>query len=399
MRGSIDDRARDGRALLLAARQRDAALADHRVVARWESRRRPCRAGPRPPRPRCAAATLVSCSPPPACLSCPSCPPAPPAPLSGVEAERDVVGNRVREQERLLRHEADGAAQDRERDLADVDAVDEHRARRRIVQAREQADQRRLAGAGTTDERDGLPGLDARRDMIEDRRAVVGEDEIAEFDLAADRRLRRYRPAACSLHLRRARVRRTVSASGSPAPCRAPRASASSGAMPRCSMFVTQPNAIIGQLSIVRYALNATNSPSVMRPLITSRLPSQRTSSAPRPRKNAMLGKEEALQHDQAAVAAQVLLVRAPEALDLRRLLPVGAHDAHAGQRLLRDRADLGELRLNLLEPLVDGAAEILHRERHERQRNQRHQRQPRIDRDHHRQRRDERRGSCSPST
>ena len=37
-------------------------------------------------------------------------------------------------------------------------------------------------------------------------------------------------------------------------------------AMPRCSMFVTQPNAIIGQLSITRYALNATSSPTVMRP-------------------------------------------------------------------------------------------------------------------------------------
>ncbi len=30
-------------------------------------------------------------------------------------------------------------------------------------------------------------------------------------------------------------------------------------AMPRCSMFVTHPNAIIGHASIVRYALNATN--------------------------------------------------------------------------------------------------------------------------------------------
>ena len=57
MRGSIDDRARDRRALLLAARQRDAALADHRVVALRESRRRPCRAAPPPPRlrSRCAA--------------------------------------------------------------------------------------------------------------------------------------------------------------------------------------------------------------------------------------------------------------------------------------------------------------------------------------------------------
>ena len=48
-RGIDDDGARDGRALLLAARQRDAALADQRVVALAENRRRPCRAA-RPPR-------------------------------------------------------------------------------------------------------------------------------------------------------------------------------------------------------------------------------------------------------------------------------------------------------------------------------------------------------------
>ena len=41
---------------------------------------------------------------------------------------------------------------------------------------------------------------------------------------------------------------------------------------------------------MTRYALNATKSPSVMRPLITSRLPSQSTSSDPNPRKSVMLG-------------------------------------------------------------------------------------------------------------
>ena len=61
-------------------------------------------------------------------------------------------------------------------------------------------------------------------------------------------------------------------------------------AMPRWRMLVTQPNAIIGQDSMTRYALKATKSPSVMRPLITSRLPSQSTSSDPNPRKSVMLG-------------------------------------------------------------------------------------------------------------
>src|SRR4029453_1504224 len=46
-------------------------------------------------------------------------------------------------------------------------------------------------------------------------------------------------------------------------------------AMPRWSMLVTQPNAIIGQLSIVRYELNATNSPTDILPRTTSLAPSQ----------------------------------------------------------------------------------------------------------------------------
>ena len=76
-----------------------------------------------------------------------------------------------------------------------------------------------------------------------------------------------------------------------------------------------------------------------------------------------MLGKEEALQRDEPAVPREVFEVGPPEPLELGLLLPVGAHHAHAGQRLLRDGADLGQLRLNPLEPLVDRAAEDLDRD------------------------------------
>ena len=62
-------------------------------------------------------------------------------------------------------------------------------------------------------------------------------------------------------------------------------------AMPRSSRFVTQPNAIIGHASCARYALNATSSPTVMRPLITSRLPSHNASSALMPRNSDIVGK------------------------------------------------------------------------------------------------------------
>ena len=45
---------------------------------------------------------------------------------------------------------------------------------------------------------------------------------------------------------------------------------------------------------------------------------------------------------------------RARKRLELARLLPVGADDAHAGQRFLRHRADIRQLRLDALEALVD---------------------------------------------
>ena len=71
-----------------------------------------------------------------------------------------------------------------------------------------------------------------------------------------------------------------------------------------------------------------------------------------------------------------VLQIGAAESLELARLLPVGADDAHAGERLLRDRAQVGELRLDPLEALVDHAAEVARDERDDRQREERDQRQ-----------------------
>ena len=71
-----------------------------------------------------------------------------------------------------------------------------------------------------------------------------------------------------------------------------------------------------------------------------------------------MLGKKSPWSTMSRRLRLEVLLVRQPEPLDLGRLLPVRADHAHAGERLLRDGADVGQLRLNLLEPPVDGAAE-----------------------------------------
>src|SRR5215813_13173641 len=104
-----------------------------------------------------------------------------------IRSEGDVVGERVREEKRLLRHEANRSAEGRQRNLADVDAVDEHRTRRRIVEAREQSDEGRFARPGRPDERDRLPGLDAHAHTIEDDSIAVPEGEITKLDQSANR--------------------------------------------------------------------------------------------------------------------------------------------------------------------------------------------------------------------
>jgi hypothetical protein len=63
--------------------------------------------------------------------------------LRGVrDAEGNIVDNGIGKQERLLRNEPDRSTKRRQRDPADVDPVDEHRPWRRLVQPREEVDER-----------------------------------------------------------------------------------------------------------------------------------------------------------------------------------------------------------------------------------------------------------------
>ena len=105
----------------------------------------------------------------------------------GHRAVGDVRGDRVVEQQHVLRHQRDLRAQARERQRRDVVAVDEQAARRRLVEARDQVDERRLAAARRADQRDGLAGRDRERDVGE-RLALgarVAQRHALEAQLAA----------------------------------------------------------------------------------------------------------------------------------------------------------------------------------------------------------------------
>jgi hypothetical protein len=210
-----DDRARDRRALFLPARQREPPFAHLGRVALREVRD----VLVEPRHGRRSGDALVGG-------------------LAVGQAERDVAGEGVGEQERLLRHDRDRASQRAQRILAHVDAVDEDGAGRRILQPRQQVQQRRLASTGRPHERDRLAGPDRERHLVQHRpRGVETEGQPAELDRTGDAgRL------GDSRHRRVGDGRGLVDYLAHPPPRR----------HPRCIMLVTQPNAIIGQLSIVR---------------------------------------------------------------------------------------------------------------------------------------------------
>ena len=92
------------------------------------------------------------------------------------------------EEEALLRHDPELRAQRRLRDLAEVGAVDRDAARARVVEAREQLRDRRLAGARVPDERDGRSCRDVEVEVVEDvRQLAVAEADVLEADVAVDR--------------------------------------------------------------------------------------------------------------------------------------------------------------------------------------------------------------------
>src|SRR5204863_2025563 len=60
----------------------------------------------------------------------------------------DVLGDAGREEHRVLRHDRELTSEVLQLEVAEVDAVEPHFPLRRVVEPREQIDQRALAGAG-----------------------------------------------------------------------------------------------------------------------------------------------------------------------------------------------------------------------------------------------------------
>ena len=155
-RRRLEDGAGDGDALLLAARELEAALAHLGVVA----------LGREPDE-------IVDLREPRRLLDL------------GVArlpaAVADVVADGVVEQHGVLRHHADRRAQRFLRDVADVLAVDGDAPAADLVEAEQQARDGRLAGAGGSDDRHRMPGGNLEADALEDfPLRIVGKRDILE---------------------------------------------------------------------------------------------------------------------------------------------------------------------------------------------------------------------------
>ncbi len=163
IRGSTRQRAGDGHALALAARQGHAPLADHGVVAVGQGGDELVGLGGARRR-----LDLV---------------------LGGVRpAEGDVLADGAPEQHGLLKHDTDVGPQALQAYIAHIGAVDAHRSGRDVVEAGDQVEHRRLAGPGRAQQGDGLPRFGHETDVVEHHGllAHVAEADVVELHPALD---------------------------------------------------------------------------------------------------------------------------------------------------------------------------------------------------------------------
>ena len=155
---------RNRQPLPFAARERGAALAELGVVARGQTRDevvRLCRAG--------SGFDLRA---------------------RGVApADRDVLGDRPRKQERVLEHDGHLLAHIAQPHIAQVVTIDQHAAAVRIGKTRNHRHQRALATAGGADNRHPFARTHVERDIVQNAAAlVIPEAEVLELQVTAHRR-------------------------------------------------------------------------------------------------------------------------------------------------------------------------------------------------------------------
>ena len=104
--------------------------------------------------------------------------------------ERDVLGDGAAEEEPFLRHDPELTAERVLRDVAEIVAVDRDPALGRVVEAREELRDRRLAGACLADERDRRARRDVEVEPVQHLRELrpVPEADALEADVAVDPR-------------------------------------------------------------------------------------------------------------------------------------------------------------------------------------------------------------------
>lgn len=123
--GVFKDGAGDGDTLFFTAREFQATLADHGVVAVREALDEVVNTGR-----ACGGDDVL---------------------LAGVRtAIGNVVGNRIVEEHRILRHDADRAAQGRLRDITNILTIDQDGALVDIIKTKQQPRERGFAGAAVT---------------------------------------------------------------------------------------------------------------------------------------------------------------------------------------------------------------------------------------------------------
>ena len=335
------------RALLLSARERETALAHHRLVARREVLHvlvelRQAR--------RLEHAHVVVRR----------------------QTEGHVGAHALREQERLLRDHADRTAQARERQRVHVPAVHEDRPGRRLEEPWQELHERALACTRRAHDRDCRASrrVEPDVDQCRPRSTRVGERQGFHVDGTSER----------ARILRQAVVRDLD-------PSVEQRQEPAHRGLTALDQVQHRPSAIIGHCSIARYAEKATKSPRLMWPDTVSRPPRNTTHTGPQAHEELNAGIQAAVDAHQPAIALEIGEVAGLEAPALVRLLNVGAHHTQAREMLLHQGAHGCELGLHFLEAVVHTPPEATSHVRDEHQRHHGQHEQQRADRRHQRHR------------